>query len=82
MLEFDVFVWCCCLVLLFSGFVVFGSGFGVLRVREIIGHGGLKRIGRRGKQRRKKRIEEKTELECLKLEFHVDFKLHLNCAST
>ena len=41
-----------------------------------------KRKTEKQKQRRKKWIEEKTELECLKLEFHVDFKLHLNCAST
>ena len=40
MLGFDVFVWYCCLVLLFFGFVVFKSGFGVLRVREIIGEQG------------------------------------------
>ena len=54
----------------FYGFVVFGSGFGVLTVREI------------GKRENGEEKIAKIELECLNLEFHVDLSQHLSCAST
>ena len=62
-----------CFVLFFcftSRFVVFGSGFGVLTIREI------------GKWENGEGKTKKMELECLNLEFHVDFSQHLTCAST
>ena len=62
-----------CFVLFFcftSRFVVFGSGFGVLTIREI------------GKGENGEGKTKKMELECLNLKFHVDFSQHLTCAST
>ena len=66
-----IFVLFCFFVFFFtSRFVVFGSGFEVLTIREI------------GKGENGEGKTKKMELECLNLEFHVDFSQHLTCANT